>query len=151
MSAGARVFEYINLNPTIPISGGKVIPYHSFFGNVEFRNVSFSYPTRFEYFCNSIWQKYLHLIVWFFFRPDQIVIENLSLKIGGGQTVRLNLIKILNISFHIPRNILSSAKALEFVTPVIPSYTLTMSIIWGFCVWLSRLRLLVRVEEESRP
>ena len=24
MSAGARVFEYINLEPTIPIEGGKV-------------------------------------------------------------------------------------------------------------------------------
>ena len=65
MSSGARIFEYINLTPTIRRSGGKTIPYHSFFGDIEFKNVSFTYPTR----------------------PDQIVIDNLSLKIKGGQMV----------------------------------------------------------------
>ena len=46
-------------------SGGKTIPYHSFFGDIEFKNVSFTYPTR----------------------PDQVVVENLSLSIKGGQMV----------------------------------------------------------------
>ncbi|XP_061879488.1 mitochondrial potassium channel ATP-binding subunit isoform X1 [Entelurus aequoreus] len=46
VSAGARVFEYLALKPSIPLSGGGRIPYHSLTGRVDFRNVSFSYPTR---------------------------------------------------------------------------------------------------------
>uniref|UniRef100_A0AAX7TSN8 Mitochondrial potassium channel ATP-binding subunit n=1 Tax=Astatotilapia calliptera TaxID=8154 RepID=A0AAX7TSN8_ASTCA len=46
MSSGARVFEYLALQPTIPLSGGGRIPYHSLTGRVDFMNVSFSYPTR---------------------------------------------------------------------------------------------------------
>ncbi|XP_045907037.1 mitochondrial potassium channel ATP-binding subunit [Micropterus dolomieu] len=46
MSSGARVFEYLSLKPTIPMSGGGRIPYHSLTGRVDFMNISFSYPTR---------------------------------------------------------------------------------------------------------
>ncbi|XP_031593702.2 mitochondrial potassium channel ATP-binding subunit [Oreochromis aureus] len=46
ISSGARVFEYLALQPTIPLSGGGRIPYHSLTGRVDFMNVSFSYPTR---------------------------------------------------------------------------------------------------------
>ncbi|XP_035285523.1 mitochondrial potassium channel ATP-binding subunit isoform X2 [Anguilla anguilla] len=46
ISAGARVFEYLSLEPTIPITGGGRIPYHSLIGRVDFMNISFSYPTR---------------------------------------------------------------------------------------------------------
>ncbi|XP_061835358.1 mitochondrial potassium channel ATP-binding subunit isoform X1 [Nerophis lumbriciformis] len=46
ISAGARVFEYLALKPSIPLSGGGRIPYHSLTGRVDFLNVSFSYPTR---------------------------------------------------------------------------------------------------------
>ncbi len=46
MAAGARVFEYIALEPSIPERGGRIIPFHSLLGDVEFRNVHFSYPTR---------------------------------------------------------------------------------------------------------
>ncbi|KAB7497522.1 ATP-binding cassette sub-family B member 8, mitochondrial, partial [Armadillidium nasatum] len=46
MSAGARVFEYINEIPTIPVKGGKKIPYYSLKGEIEFKNVTFAYPTR---------------------------------------------------------------------------------------------------------
>ncbi|XP_033752437.1 mitochondrial potassium channel ATP-binding subunit-like [Pecten maximus] len=48
MSAGARVFEFINTVPSIPLKGGKKIAFHSLMGNVEFEDVSFSYPTRRE-------------------------------------------------------------------------------------------------------
>ncbi|XP_032420740.1 mitochondrial potassium channel ATP-binding subunit [Xiphophorus hellerii] len=46
MSAGARIFEYLSLKPTIPLSGGGRIPFHSLIGRVDFMNISFSYPTR---------------------------------------------------------------------------------------------------------
>ncbi|XP_047223153.1 mitochondrial potassium channel ATP-binding subunit isoform X1 [Girardinichthys multiradiatus] len=46
ISSGARVFEYLSLQPTIPLSGGGRIPYHSLIGRVDFMNISFSYPTR---------------------------------------------------------------------------------------------------------
>ncbi|MBN3298930.1 ABCB8 protein, partial [Amia calva] len=46
LSAGARVFEYLVLEPTIPLQGGARIPYHSLIGRVDFRDITFSYPTR---------------------------------------------------------------------------------------------------------
>ncbi|KAG7455296.1 hypothetical protein MATL_G00254930 [Megalops atlanticus] len=46
ISAGARVFEYLTLEPTIPLTGGGRIPYHSLIGRVDFMNIFFSYPTR---------------------------------------------------------------------------------------------------------
>lgn len=46
MSAGARVFEYLTLEPTVPLTGGGRIPLKSLTGRVDFMNISFSYPTR---------------------------------------------------------------------------------------------------------
>uniref|UniRef100_A0A3P8VSS9 Mitochondrial potassium channel ATP-binding subunit n=1 Tax=Cynoglossus semilaevis TaxID=244447 RepID=A0A3P8VSS9_CYNSE len=46
LSAGARVFEYLDLKPSIPPSGGGCIPYNSLMGRVDFMDISFSYPTR---------------------------------------------------------------------------------------------------------
>ncbi|XP_059391183.1 mitochondrial potassium channel ATP-binding subunit [Carassius carassius] len=46
MSAGARVFEYLALEPTVPLTGGGRIPLKSLTGRVEFMNINFSYPTR---------------------------------------------------------------------------------------------------------
>ncbi|KAJ3594530.1 hypothetical protein NHX12_003837 [Muraenolepis orangiensis] len=46
LSSGARVFEYMTLEPSIQASGGGRIPYHSLTGRIDFRNISFSYPTR---------------------------------------------------------------------------------------------------------
>uniref|UniRef100_A0A8C6LXP3 Mitochondrial potassium channel ATP-binding subunit n=1 Tax=Nothobranchius furzeri TaxID=105023 RepID=A0A8C6LXP3_NOTFU len=46
ISSGARVFEYLSLQPTILLCGGGRIPYHSLTGRVDFLNISFSYPTR---------------------------------------------------------------------------------------------------------
>jgi len=66
-SAGSRVFEYINAEPSIPLEGGKKIPFYSLFGDIEFKNVTFTYPSR----------------------PDQIVLDNLSLKIPAGHMVAL--------------------------------------------------------------
>ncbi|XP_045131652.1 mitochondrial potassium channel ATP-binding subunit-like [Portunus trituberculatus] len=67
ISAGARVFEYVKLQPTIPMKGGKIIPYHTLMGNIEFRNVSFAYPTR----------------------SDQEVLGDFSLIIPAGSIVAL--------------------------------------------------------------
>ena len=41
-------FQYINYESSIPLTGGKKIPYHSIMGNVEFSDVTFNYPTRHE-------------------------------------------------------------------------------------------------------
>ncbi|KAK8751360.1 hypothetical protein OTU49_014400 [Cherax quadricarinatus] len=59
--------QFIKLEQTIPIRGGKKIPYHSLMGNIEFRNVSFAYPTR----C------------------DQEVLHDFSLHIPAGKVVAL--------------------------------------------------------------
>jgi ATP-binding cassette subfamily B (MDR/TAP) protein 8 len=67
MAAGSRVFEYTNLEPTIPISGGEVIPFHTFRGDIQFNNVNFAYPTR----------------------KDQIVLERFNLSIPAGKMVAL--------------------------------------------------------------
>ncbi|XP_067654828.1 mitochondrial potassium channel ATP-binding subunit-like [Haliotis asinina] len=67
VSAGARVFEFINHEAKIPLHGGKKIPFHALMGNLEFRNVGFSYPTR----------------------AEQEVLHNFNLKIQGGTVVAL--------------------------------------------------------------
>uniref|UniRef100_A0A0B7AEF4 Mitochondrial potassium channel ATP-binding subunit n=1 Tax=Arion vulgaris TaxID=1028688 RepID=A0A0B7AEF4_9EUPU len=66
LSAGARVFEYINLKPRVPLEGGQKISFHSFLGDIEFSGVSFHYPTR-----------------------KQVVLNNFNLRIPGGKMVAL--------------------------------------------------------------
>ncbi|NXX28744.1 ABCB8 protein, partial [Nicator chloris] len=46
LSAGARVFELLRLEPLVPLQGGVSIPAHSLRGHICFNHVSFSYPTR---------------------------------------------------------------------------------------------------------
>ncbi|NXB58268.1 ABCB8 protein, partial [Struthidea cinerea] len=46
LSAGARVFELLRLEPPVPLQGGVSIPSHSLLGRICFHRVSFSYPTR---------------------------------------------------------------------------------------------------------
>ncbi|NWW38537.1 ABCB8 protein, partial [Panurus biarmicus] len=46
LSAGARVFELLRLEPLVPLHGGISIPAHSLRGHICFNHVSFSYPTR---------------------------------------------------------------------------------------------------------
>ncbi|NXU69084.1 ABCB8 protein, partial [Horornis vulcanius] len=46
LSAGARVFELLRLEPSVPLRGGVSIPAHSLRGHICFNHVSFSYPTR---------------------------------------------------------------------------------------------------------
>ncbi|NXY10185.1 ABCB8 protein, partial [Pteruthius melanotis] len=46
LSAGARVFELLRLEPPVPLQGGISIPAHSLLGRICFHHVSFSYPTR---------------------------------------------------------------------------------------------------------
>lgn len=66
LTAGARVFEFIDIQPKIPVSGGKTIPFHSLFGEIEFSNVYFHYPSR-----------------------EQKVLSNFNLRIPGGKVVAL--------------------------------------------------------------
>ncbi|KAJ0173957.1 hypothetical protein K1T71_010103 [Dendrolimus kikuchii] len=67
ISAGGRVFEYINKEPKMDTSGSKVIKFHEFYGDIEFKDVTFSYPTR----------------------PEAIVLKNFNLKIPAGKTVAI--------------------------------------------------------------
>lgn len=67
LSAGSRVFEYINLKSEIPLKGGTKIPHHSLVGNIKFCDVCFSYPTR----------------------PEQQVLTDFSLNIPAFKTVAL--------------------------------------------------------------
>ncbi|NXP71194.1 ABCB8 protein, partial [Ramphastos sulfuratus] len=46
LSAGARVFELLALEPSVGLRGGDTIPYHSLLGHIRFHRVYFSYPTR---------------------------------------------------------------------------------------------------------
>lgn len=65
MGSASRIFEYVEINPIIPIKGGIVLD--CFRGEIEFRNVSFSYPTR----------------------ADQTILTNFDLKIPQGKVVAL--------------------------------------------------------------
>lgn len=46
LSAGTRVFEYMTLSPSIPLSGGHCVPREHLRGSITFHNVCFSYPCR---------------------------------------------------------------------------------------------------------
>ena len=65
LSAGARIFEYLLVKPTIPMTGGKQFELDRIQGQVQFRNVSFAYPTR----------------------PGQMVLKDFSLDISAGTMV----------------------------------------------------------------
>jgi len=59
--------QYLLLKPTIAVTGGFKIPYHSLMGSVEFKSVNFTYPTR----------------------PNQTVLNNFNLEIPAGRIVAL--------------------------------------------------------------
>lgn len=67
MSAGARAFEYMEMRPSIKLSGGKKLSKDKIKGEVLLDGVRFSYPTR----------------------PEHTVMENMSLKIEAGKVIAL--------------------------------------------------------------
>ncbi|XP_011338848.1 ATP-binding cassette sub-family B member 8, mitochondrial isoform X2 [Ooceraea biroi] len=66
-SAGARVFQYLNLPPSPMMTGGDVITDVSLAGNIVFEDVRFSYPTR----------------------PDHVILKNFNLHVPAGSTVAI--------------------------------------------------------------
>jgi ABC-type multidrug transport system fused ATPase/permease subunit len=52
ISAGARILKLSTHVPTIPFDGGRTID--NFKGQIEFRNVSFKYPTRDVYVLKNV-------------------------------------------------------------------------------------------------
>ena len=66
-SAGARVFEFTDLRPSIPIHSGLKLPLADLRGEIELKGVSFTYPSR----------------------AEQLVLKNLDLKILPGKVTAL--------------------------------------------------------------
>ncbi|XP_053974504.1 mitochondrial potassium channel ATP-binding subunit [Hylaeus volcanicus] len=67
ISAGARVFEYLDMPPSPMMVTGEIITDQSLAGNISFNNVKFSYPTR----------------------PDHIILKSFNLNIPAGKTVAI--------------------------------------------------------------
>lgn len=67
MTAGTRVFEYLQLQPKVELVRGYEIPTERLNGEIRFENVSFAYPTR----------------------PDHIVLKDFNLTLRPGETVAL--------------------------------------------------------------
>ncbi|XP_063159260.1 mitochondrial potassium channel ATP-binding subunit isoform X2 [Candoia aspera] len=67
MSAGARVFEYMNLSAETPVCERELLACSMLNGHIEFQDVNFSYPTR----------------------PGYKVLENFSLSIPANKTVAI--------------------------------------------------------------
>ncbi|CAL1270222.1 unnamed protein product [Larinioides sclopetarius] len=67
LAAGARIFQYMNLTPGIPLRGGKILTDNDLHGEVKFNNVTFSYPSR----------------------PDQVVLKDLNLTLPPRKMVAL--------------------------------------------------------------
>ena len=59
--------QYLLLKPTIQVTGGQKIPFHSLAGSVEFKSVKFTYPTR----------------------PRHTVLNDFNLEIPAGRIVAL--------------------------------------------------------------
>lgn len=66
-SAGARIFQYLGMPPSPMTTGGDVIADKSLAGNIVFKNVTFSYPTR----------------------RDHVILKNFNLHIPAGKTVAI--------------------------------------------------------------
>ncbi|OQR79630.1 ATP-binding cassette sub-family B member 8 [Tropilaelaps mercedesae] len=66
-ACGARVFDMIEMKPTIPLRGGEIIPRSCLAGEIRLRNATFAYPTR----------------------PNQFVLDHLNLHIPPGKVVAL--------------------------------------------------------------
>ncbi|XP_070515194.1 mitochondrial potassium channel ATP-binding subunit isoform X2 [Cardiocondyla obscurior] len=66
-SAGARVFQYLDMPPSPMMTGGDIIADKSLAGNIVFKDVTFSYPTR----------------------PDHTILKNFNLHIPAGKTVAI--------------------------------------------------------------
>ncbi|CAH1163876.1 unnamed protein product [Phaedon cochleariae] len=67
VAAGSRVFEYINMNPTMSLRGGKILSEDLLKGEIQFKNVTFAYPTR----------------------KQQIVLKNFNLNVPAGKTIAI--------------------------------------------------------------
>ncbi|XP_076221790.1 mitochondrial potassium channel ATP-binding subunit isoform X2 [Nomia melanderi] len=67
ISAGARVFEYLDMPPSPMMVTGEIITDQSLAGNIIFKNVKFSYPTR----------------------PEHVILNNFDLNIPAGKTVAI--------------------------------------------------------------
>lgn len=67
MSAGARVFEYMELRPRVTLHCGHTLPKHSIRGVIRFEGVTFAYPTR----------------------QDQAVLRELTLELPAGKVTAL--------------------------------------------------------------
>ncbi|KAF0761221.1 ATP-binding cassette sub-family B member 8, mitochondrial [Aphis craccivora] len=65
VSAGSRIFEYINKTPKTLINDGIKIPHHSFKPEIEFKDITFSYPTR----------------------PEQVILKDFNLTLPPGKVV----------------------------------------------------------------
>jgi len=65
IAAGSRIFEYINKDPKTSIHGGIQIPHHLFKPEIEFKDITFSYPTR----------------------PEQIILKDFNLTLPPGKIV----------------------------------------------------------------
>ena len=66
-NAGARVFEFADLRPSIPLHGGLKLPIVNLRGEIELKGVTFTYPSR----------------------SEQVVLKNLDLKILPGKVTAL--------------------------------------------------------------
>lgn len=67
MTAGSRVFEYLNVEPKVDLISGSIIPDENLKGEIRFEGISFAYPSR----------------------PDQLVLKDFNLTLKQGQTVAL--------------------------------------------------------------
>ncbi|CAL7939325.1 unnamed protein product [Xylocopa violacea] len=67
VSAGARVFEYLNMPPSPTMVSGEIIADRPLAGSITFKNVKFSYPTR----------------------QDHVILKNFNLHIPAGKTVAI--------------------------------------------------------------
>ncbi|CAG9764190.1 unnamed protein product [Ceutorhynchus assimilis] len=67
LAAGGRVFEYINMEPSMTLTGGETIAEALLKGEIQFKNVTFAYPTR----------------------KRQVILENFNLSVPSGKTIAI--------------------------------------------------------------
>lgn len=91
LSAGARVFEFMTLEPQVPLRGGDTIPSHSLLGHVAFRHVSFrsAPPQRSPCATDVPRSPSLTSPRSYPTRPGHPVLQDFSLTLPPGETVAI--------------------------------------------------------------
>ncbi|PSN49512.1 ATP-binding cassette sub-family B member 8 [Blattella germanica] len=95
LGLGIGLFQFINLEPTMPLTGGKMIPYHSLIADVVFNNVTFAYPTRPQQVMEAAKKANADEFIQQFPDGYSTIVGERGVTVSGGQKQRIAIARAL--------------------------------------------------------